>query len=365
MKKIILITISIVSLSLHAQTYKPEYDSKKGKYGFVNAQGKIKDAVYDYAKVFNTKYSVVELRNVKEDKTYYGVIDNNTLLPIIPIKQEYVTSSNFHVLVRNNRVYELYDLNLSKVGGSYNRIDLPNNVEKEDKYKVYVINQNNKTGLLNYKNEELLPFKYDYVRGICNSNLYMVKENNNDLTISIIDIKENILFKKERLYDIVDCNENYFIAQMYNAENKIEYRLLDKKGYELFTFSNNASFLKSYSSDKLKFDNCNLIDLESYPNNKHSLLNIKGEELIASDNWFFSILNCNLIKIQKNKGNGEFIFGVYDLERKKLIVPIQYPKIELRENNTKIMAGTSSVYNIDVEYDLYDLSGIKLTSYKK
>lgn len=367
MKNLAFYTLSILTIALQAQTYKPEYDSKKGKYGFANAQGKIKDAVYEYAKVFNTKYSIVQFSNLKEDKTYYGVIDNNTLLPIIPVKQEYISNSNYNIVVRNGTNYELYDLNVNKIGGTYKYLELPANTVSEDVYTITAKNEQDKLGILNYKGEVILPFKYDYLRGIFGTDLYTVQENKNDPAISVINKKGVLLFSKVGLYMINDHNDNYFIAQLY-INNQIENVLLDKKGNTVLKLSNQARFLKSFSSDKLKFDNCNLIDLEvagSYPNIKHSLINIKGEELIASDNWYFSILNCNLIKVQKDKGNGEYIFGVYDLEKKKMIVPVQYPKIELRENNTKIMAGTSNVYNIEVEYDLYDLNGNKISSYKK
>lgn len=362
MKKSILIFTAIISITANAQTWKPEYNSKKSKYGFVNAKGVFKDPIYEYAKLINEKYSWVQSSN----NNLYGIIDNNTLKPIIPITQENIVYSNFHIVVRNKTTYELYDLNLNKKG-VFNYIELPSTKMNEVDYTITVKNEQGKLGLLNYKSEEILPLKYDHLRAIYNTDLYAAQENKNDPSILVINKKGQLQFSKTGLYMINDVNENYYIAQLY-INDKIENVLLDKKGNTVLKLSNRASFLKSFSSDKIKYDNCNLIDLEgtgSYPNVKHSLLNIKGEELIVPDNWFFSILNCNLIKIQKNKGNGEYIFGVYDLASKKLIIPIEYPKIELRENDTKIMAGKSSVYNIEVEYDLFDLMGIKLSSYKK
>ncbi len=369
MKKhnVLIIVLLINSIQIFAQTYKPEYDSKKEKYGFVNDKGVIKNAIYEYAKPLNKQHSLVQLYDKAAGKSYYGIIDNTTLKPVIPITQEYITSSNYHVVVRNGTNNELYDLSLKKIGDVFKYVELPTNTMTEDAYTITARNNQDKYGVLNYKGEVILPFKYDYLRGIFNTDLYTVQENKNDPSVSIIDKKGVFQFAKKGLYMINDHNDNYFIAQLY-IENKIENVLLDKKGNTILKLPNRADFLKSHPSSNPKFENCNLIDLESsdaYPNAKHSLLNIKGEELIASDKWYFSLLNCNLIKIQKDKGNGEYIFGVYDLEKKKMIVPIQYPKIELRENNTKIMAGTSRVYNIDVEYDLYDLSGNKISSYKK
>ena len=367
MKNALLIFASIISLSLNAQIYKPEYDSKKEKYGFVNDKGAIKSAIYQYAKLINNQYSVVELYDKITDKTNYGIVDNTTLKPAMPITQEHIKASNFHIVVRNGTVNELYDLNLNKIPGVFKYVELPTNTMTEDTYTIKAQNDQDKYGVLNYKAEVILPFKYDYLRGIFDTDLYTVQENKNDPSISVIDKKGVFQFDKKGLYMINDHNANYFIAQLY-IDNKIENVLLDKKGNTVVKLANSARFLKSHLSNNSKFENCNLIDLEGvgvYPDIKHSLLNIKGEEVIAADKWHFFILNCNFIQVQKAKGNGEYIYGVYDLEKKKMIIPIQYPKIELRENGTKIMAGTSSVYNIDVEYDLYDLSGNKISSYKK
>ena len=362
MKKLMIsITLLFCLTTSIAQTWKPEYNSKKQKYGFVNEKGIFKDAIYDYAKLLSSQYSLVQKAN------FYGVIDNNTLKPVIPISQEYISSSNYHIVVRNNINNELYDLSLNKINGVFKNIELPSTTMNETIYTIKVLNDQNKYGLLNFKGETILPFKYDYLRGIYNTDLYMAQENKNDPSVSVIDKKGIFQFDKKGLYMINDVNDNYFIAQLY-VDSKIENVLLDKKGNSLVKLPSPARFLKSHPSDNPKFDNCNLIDLESldaYPNTKHSLLNIKGEELIATDKWYFSPLSCGFIKVQKPLGDGGDIFGVYDLTKRKLIIPIQYPKIELRENSTKIMAGTSRVYNIDVEYDLYDLNGNKTSSYKK
>ena len=191
--------------------------NNKGKYGFININGKISlPFEYDNIKTTYSAYSTKVKTSIKNNK--YGIIRINNGSPYIVAKNEYnsiVVESNYCIVEKDKKfgimdfegkllapieyesIYTYYDLLIAKYKGksrisnkrkgailSEKQFDdikiLPYNFEKHSRSNYMSVEVNNKVGLIDAKEngKEVAPIIFDEIVEISNQKFIIVKRDN-------------------------------------------------------------------------------------------------------------------------------------------------------------------------------------------
>jgi len=217
-----------------------------GKYEFINAkaQAAFPNNKFDSASVFDTFKNAIVKRNGK-----YGIIKLDGTFKV-PLKYDFINyfddnhSFSEYYNAKKGKIYTIFNRNLKKIGESFEPVY---NDFSNDTSTLIFKDLNNKYGMVNSEGQLLIPFKFDEMFEIENTQFFKISEGNK---FGVIDekgkIKIPIQYKQiYSLYDKFDDEEflkkNLFIAddKVININNQV---LID--GYNSVTpVFNNHSFL--------------------------------------------------------------------------------------------------------------------------
>ncbi len=242
--------------------------SDYNKYGIINKQG-------DY---------VVPLEYYGADVTPNFIQLRNSIgqLALLDLKGKTIIDFKYHhfkfskiqsttsnaIIVKQDNLYGLIQIKKNKakkrIAPQYESLELFNN-------QVIIAEQNEKFGLIDYKNTLLLPFDYDKFKVVSH---YILAEQNLEYEIKVKTIE------LDNYYQTRDFNE---IEKEYDDQNKIVYFLMTQKEQDR---------LKSYG-----------VDINERPHIKtlYSLINEQAKIIIPAQPNRIMIKSNNLIHIQSKK----------------------------------------------------------------
>ncbi|KFC23747.1 WG repeat-containing protein [Epilithonimonas lactis] len=188
-------------------------------------------------------------------------------------------------------------------------------------YDYAVVAKNEKFGIINSRNDQLIDYKYEFLMPLDSSEVLYGKRGKyfGEFLLGVLTLKEEIkiqdiyssIEKKNRLY-IVQLDDSQIISKDENGamrKMKSKYGLLDSDGKILIPCNySNITWKTSKILDVSK-------DLET---NDHALFNIEGKQITDFGFMVFGDFKDGLAKARiDNK------FGFID-ENGKIIIPIKY-----------------------------------------
>ncbi|MEW7280570.1 WG repeat-containing protein [Aquimarina sp. 2201CG1-2-11] len=318
---------------------------------------------------------------------------------------------NYNLSKENNKIEiktELIDKNYSKIfsssfytnGSSYNEttglIDNYNNQILPKKYRDLIVFEKEQT-ILASKDDKIYLFQLnniDVVKNLeCNTfiddNDYtkeeeissytrVVKKNQTEYENEIID-----------LWGLINAQGEYQIPSEYNyleRSNNLNYYKVFKAPAlrdnhlnwfelegELFSYNNTEESYNWWSDyESGSFTSC-LYVISSWKGNYLGIVDINNNVIIPKKYSWIEFISSKLLEVSMDSevinyydkdGDGEntYImggkFGVIDINN-KLVVPLEYDIIQLREEKIYAQKTSSHTLNENEPYDIYDLKGNK------
>lgn len=189
--------------------------TKKSIYGLSDINGKIIIPI-KYKRVFsieNDDFYITENEN-----NLSGVYDYNGK-NIIPEEYKFYTVDKNRIFATKDNESQIIDIqNLQ------NSIILEEKIELIETIKHYAMGENlfqiikkeDKFGLINSKNEIIIPTIYDELKSSQNWRYYLIKKNNK---IGLINVNGTIT--KEPIYDSIELRKEYIILKRKNKKDEI------------------------------------------------------------------------------------------------------------------------------------------------
>lgn len=288
---------------------------KNGKYGFVDANGKmVIPAEYDYAKDFNNGVAIVK----KDKETFYINKANTFIIPATTSDYSAVYGFSEGFAVANNAQYK------------YGFIDKKGNVvipftyddASEFKNGLARVEQNGKDAFINTNNEIVIPFEtYDGVYPSVGANgLINVKKGNQ---YGYADANGKMVIAAQ--YDFVapfGTEGLALVGKINQSDNEMKYGWINANGKAIIGLQYNEAY---------GFNKHGLALVKE--NQSYGLINTKGKNVTNFD-WytkpFFTDLdNVSAPVITKNDGKK----CVVDFATGKEIIPANYDDIKYVRNN--------------------------------
>jgi hypothetical protein len=183
-----------------------------------------------------------------------GLSDTNGKI-IIPIKYKRVSSTendDFYITENKNNLNGVYDYNgkniipeeykfytidknrifatkdnkarIIDIQNSENNIDLDERIELIETVRHYsmgenlfqIIKKENKYGIINSKNETIIPIVYDEIKSSQNWRYFIIKQKNK---IGLININGTVT--KEPIYDNIELRKEYIVLKKRNSKDEI------------------------------------------------------------------------------------------------------------------------------------------------
>lgn len=354
MKTINALTIALiimlgVSYQLaNAQTWKPVYDYDKSIAGFEDAEGNRKDMKYEYTTLVdeaNPMYSVVSIKKAGTEDLLYGIVDNNTLKPVIPIKYNNITVYKRIVIIDQEvaigddtkKITEIYNSNLKKI--------YPQQLENvyPDSKNNYIAfeNADGKKGVIDAEGKVVIPFNYGSIQ-IFDDNLFEVK-NSIFGPATIINNLNKIIISEKANYDYYSYNKGFFVVYLTNESSKQAF--VNSSGDIVFKAEPKESLHWSKERIGAEYDYVHAYDSKNF----QKLYDLKGKNVLPSSYYSVSILNSDLVDFNE----GDFDNpkrGVYNIKTQKQIISSEYKYIYMNAENKQIKAQKAD--NSIVYYDL-------------
>ena len=262
------------------------------------------------------------------------------------IKAEYdiqtVEQFNYFICREEDR-YGVIDKNGNVIiTATYDSIIIPN-PEKD----LFVCYKENKTKMLNSKNEEVLT-GYDEVSPV------KLKSSTSTLCYE----KSVLTFKKDNLYGLIDFDGNIIVKNIYESIENLQmtegkflvsrdgkYGVLSLKGVLLVNLEYDKISTDGYYSDETKYVKSGYIvankELDGY---KYGYVNYKGNQILDTKyNSLIRITETNvkdIYLIAQEKGKT----GLY--KNKKEIIDLQYQSIEYEENTNNLIVQKNKLYGV-------------------
>lgn len=353
MKRTLLVIASLTCMMSNAQKWKPIYDYDKSRAGFEDADGNRQDMKYESVTLVdeaNPLYSVVVYKKEGEENSVYGIVDNNTLKMIMPLKYKDITVDKKIIVVTYETVYEENNIDVKEIYNSslkkiYSKPITSYFVNAKNNYAAFK-NEEDKSGVIDSDGKIIIPFKYSGGVEIFDDNLFEVSNNFIGPTTIINNNSKTII--PEKSYDYRSYANGFFIVQMLDLKNKSA--LVDITGKEIFKASEDETFF--WGSNSIE-TTCGYV--HSYKDNMQKIYDLKGKLILPADYDHVSVINCNLINLRQ----GDFTSGkegMYNVELQKLIIPFEYKYISYDEEKKQIRAT-----NMDGKtYVYFDLNGKKI-----
>ncbi|WBL27007.1 WG repeat-containing protein [Zunongwangia sp. HGR-M22] len=295
---------------------------KEGKNVIINIPQQKEFGAPEYDKFQIENGHLIAAKTI-DNQRYYGVI-NRKGKEVVPFNYSEIYSpySSFqsgpYLSIKKDEKLGIID--------TLGNIIIPPNYTKglrvRDDY--FITQKNEKVGLLNLKNEELLPNEYDWI----DSDKITISENK---TASIFRVKKN------------DKYGFYFpkTAQLMNPE------------YEHIEFFSDRQ-RNTYGARPV-----GLISLEKDGIDK--LYNIKTRKIIPGDYAAFELQPQHKVILMKENYGDQ---GLYDLKENKLILPIKYKSIQVFKDQPKLIKVVKKVGNYQTQSGLFDDTGKEILPIK-
>ncbi|MFN5380178.1 MAG: hypothetical protein ACK5CD_04315 [Bacteroidota bacterium] len=227
-------------------------------------------------------------------------------------------------------------------------------------YVIVRSESDGKYGVKNENNELIIPQHYVSITLLPESNFLVYEEDPG--WPMIINNRNDILVQKNNyIAKALDAYQNHFICQYYKEGKLAELVLFKAPDTVLYTFP-----LK-YISASFKKDSCyTYISAQTSVPGEQLSVSLRGNALTGTEHIDFDYIKslikpCNGYAIViKNSANGDYAYGVYDLNHSKVIIPCNFYDIEFDEKNNQIKT-FHKVYTST--YDLYDINGVRLKTW--
>lgn len=169
-----------------------------------------------YKSVYSTENEDFYITENK--KNLNGVYDFNGK-NIIPEEYKFYTIDNYRLFATKNNKSQIIDLLNSE-----NNIQLNDKIEFVETIRHYsmgeslyqIIRIENKYGVINSKNETIIPIIYDEIKSSENWRYFIIKLNNK---LGLINI--NGIIKKEPIYDNIELRKEYVLLKRKDKKNEI------------------------------------------------------------------------------------------------------------------------------------------------
>ncbi|MEC5172730.1 WG repeat-containing protein [Chryseobacterium nepalense] len=303
-----------------------------GKYEFIDvkALAAFPDNKFDSASVFDTFKNAVVKRNGK-----YGIIktDGTFKVPLIYDLIEYFDTNHAfseYYNARKGKIYSIFNRDLKKIGESHQAVY--NDFSNSNPTLIFR-NLQEKTGMVDWQGNILIPFDYDDLRKIESTSFLWVRKGELSGIISNqghikIPVKYKILYSVYDKFDDKDqLEKNLFIADgtLIDINNKV---IMDEYDSIMPVYYNHDKLIVSRNK---KFG---IVDV-----NKKTLLPLEYDEI---SNW----VEYGPEKRHFIRKNGKY--GLIDHETFKTIVPPVYNQMEQRGNMIFVKKGEKAgILDID------------------
>ena len=287
-----------------------------------------------------------------------GLIDNKGNI-IIPFKYSHIYKNlNIYKCTKNGQTTLFDDYGNSLLNKPYDEIELYKNQFK--------VKENGLYGIFDLNGKELLPIEYDGITYNEQKEWYLVVKNG---VSNIINNKsENIFGKKYTSISNIDYNFNYLLAKKNN-----KFGIINASDQEITSFI--------FDAVETKFDNTRFIVKQ---NKKWGIYDIYFKQFLVKPNYdnikklskgYYLLSNTNkkivsnlilntkinlseygnvnhyvsngfIVTVNKNK-----LYGAYNMEINKLIIPQKYQSVYCRTYHIQCKIFNSKFY------DLYNLKG--------
>lgn len=311
------------------------------KYGLINQKGEV---ILEPTARRISEFDTNGLAKVQGENEMYGVINQKGDW-IVPVKHPYITIKfGFIKLQKSTGEVSLLDLKGHTIIGfnTFGSIEVSEHQSidrtlvvvikeskrgliqiQDDTYKVLInpqyeeltvfnnqhfsVKQNGKYGLINRKNEVIIPLAYDWL----------------EMQLGFIVAHKTIKYepKIKTIEPVLNSAENYFlrVQKEYDDTNKVVYYLMTKEYQNLF---------KQYGQD---------INQETNTRTKSKLFDTYAQEIIPEQFGHIMVLGNNLISSRSKKG-----INLYDYKGSVLSPNIFYDVHSLEEGLRVVMARTDT-----------------------
>lgn len=154
----------------------------------------------------------------ENEKNLNGVYDINGV-NIIPEEYKFYTIDNYRIFATKNSKSQIIDLSNSK-----NNIQLDEKTDLVETIRHYsmgeslfqIIKIGDKYGVINSKNETIIPIIYDEIKSSQNWRYFIIKLNNK---IGLINVNGTVT--KEPVYDAIELRKEYVLLKRKNFKDEI------------------------------------------------------------------------------------------------------------------------------------------------
>jgi hypothetical protein len=189
--------------------------TKTSIFGLSDNNGKIKIPI-KYKRVSSTEnddFYITENRN-----NLNGIYDYNGK-NIIPEEYKFYTVDKYRIFATKDNKSQIIDIKNSE-----NNIILDEKIELIETVRHYAMGENlfqiikkeNKFGLINSKNETVIPIIYDEIKSSQSWRYFIIKKNNK---IGLINVNRTVT--KEPIYDSIELRKEYIVLKRKNIKDEI------------------------------------------------------------------------------------------------------------------------------------------------
>ena len=297
------------------------------KYGIINIKGKeLVEVEYDYIMADGyyeeeTKYQKAGfiVGQKKEDGYRYGYIGANgeEILDVEYNEIARITEiidNDIYILAFKNGQAGVYKSNKQIIKHSYEEI------EYSQINKLFIVQKNNKQGVINIEGSQVLDTIYDYIM-ISESTINAQKEDE----IYYFDINGNKKENQNKKTIMRTENSKYYIA----IDQNDKFTITNKEGNNIL--ENDFSYIE------YAFDNYFIVN----KNNKTSLINVETKEEIISDyNVIQKIENKNVIQAVITK---PYTIEIYNKNMEK-VASMQDANLKIEKDYIELYSKTERKY---------------------
>lgn len=188
--------------------------TKKSIFGLSDINGKIIIPL-QYKGVCSTEND--DFYITENENNLNSVFDYNGKI-IIPEEYQFYTIDKYRIFATKNNNPQIIDLQNSK-----NNIFLCDNIELIETLRHYsmgetlfqIIKKENKFGVINSKNETVIPIIYDEIKSSQNWRYFIIKKNNK---FGLINVDGTVA--KEPIYDKIELRKEYVVLKRKNIKDE-------------------------------------------------------------------------------------------------------------------------------------------------
>lgn len=219
---------------------------------------------------------------------------------------------------------------------------------------VFVSDANGRYGVRDDKGETIIPEKYASISILPDGN-FLVFEEDPGWPMIMNNQGEIMVSKTNHIAKVLDAFDGHFICQYYKDGQLADLAVLKARDIVLFNFPSkyiHAEFVK---------DSCHtFVSAQTLTPGERLAVELDGTPLTGPGNAHFdnikgSFKPCNgYAVVLKNHGHDGILFGVYDIRKKKMIIPCDFSDVVFDRESGYIKAFDKVK---TLTYDLYDIHG--------